>query len=60
MKGNWNLREDVLNAEVTVNEMVDAIRVFEILKSKYPNDDTITGSILYQNPRSFASIKLPP
>lgn len=45
MKGNWNLRENVLNAEVTVNEMVDAIHVFEVLKSKYPNDDIITGAI---------------
>lgn len=45
MKGNWNLRENVLNAEVTVNEMVDAIHVFEVLKNKYPNDDTIAGAI---------------
>lgn len=45
MKGDWNLRKDVLNAEITVSEMVDAIRVFEVLKNKYPNDDIIAGAI---------------
>lgn len=45
MKGNWNLREDVFNAELSVGGMVDAIGVFEVLKKKYPNDDIITGAI---------------
>ena len=45
MKGDWNLRKDVLNAELTVSEMVDAIGVFEVLKNKYPNDDIIASAI---------------
>lgn len=45
MKGDWNLRKDVLNAELTVGEMVDAIGVFEILKNKYPNDEIIASAI---------------
>ena len=45
MKGNWNLREDVLNAELSVGGMVDAIGVFEVLKNKYPNDDIIASAI---------------
>ena len=45
MKGDWNLRKDVLDAEPTVSEMVDAICVFEVLKNKYPNDDIIASAI---------------
>lgn len=45
MKDNWNLKRDVYNAELTVGEMIDSIRVFEVLKNKYPNDEIIESAI---------------
>lgn len=41
MEKNWNLKNYVYTADITVNEIVDAINVLEVLKTKYPNDETI-------------------
>ena len=41
----WNLKKDVYDADLTVEEMVDAICVFDRLHYKYPEDDTITTAI---------------
>ena len=45
MDRKWNLKRDVYDAELTVDEMVKAICVFDRLHYKYPNDDTITTAI---------------
>ena len=45
MGQNWNLKEYVYKADLTVDEMVNAISVFEVLQTKYPNDDIIAGAI---------------
>ena len=45
MKSNWNLKNYVYSADLSIDEIVDAIRVFEVLKTKYPNDDIIATSI---------------
>ena len=41
----WNLEKDVLDARLTVDELVDAIGVFDTLQEKYPNDETIDDAI---------------
>ena len=45
MKKNWSLENNVYCSEFTIEELIDSIRVFEVLKAKYPNNDTITDSI---------------
>lgn len=45
MERKWNLDNDVFGAQLTVDEMVNAINVFEVLKKKYPNDDIIDTAI---------------
>ena len=45
MVNNWNLKSYVYNADLSVSEMINAIQVFETLKAKYPNDETIAGAI---------------
>ena len=45
MEKNWNLKNYVYTADLTVNEIVDAINVLEVLKTKYPNDETIAFAI---------------
>ena len=45
MKKNWSLKNNVYCSEFTVEELIEAIRVFEVLKTKYPNNETITESI---------------
>ena len=45
MEVKWNLKTFVYDAELTVDEMVNAIYVFTRLQHKYPNDDTIAASI---------------
>jgi hypothetical protein len=44
-KKKWTLKDDVLNTDPTINDMIDAISVLEILQSKYPNDETIESTI---------------
>ena len=41
----WNLKRDLYDAELTVEELVNAIYVFDRLQHKYPNDDTIATAI---------------
>lgn len=45
MKKNWSLENNVYRSEFTVEELIGVIRVFEVLKAKYPNNNTITDSI---------------
>ena len=45
MKNNWNLKNFVYNSEVSVDAITSAIRVFEILKIKYPNDELMDDVI---------------
>ena len=45
MKKNWSLRTDFYKSDLTIEEIVSAIRVFESLQDKYPNDDIIATSI---------------
>lgn len=45
MKSNWSLKNNVYNADFYVDDIINSIRLFEILKNKYPNDELIDGSI---------------
>jgi hypothetical protein len=45
MENNWSLKNNVFNADFSVDEIINSIRLFEILKNKYPNDELIDGSI---------------
>lgn len=45
MKNNWSLKNFVYNSEVSVDAITSAIRVFEILKIKYPNDELMDDAI---------------
>ena len=42
---DWSLNNNVYCSEFTVEELINAIRVFEVLKTKYPNNEIITDSI---------------
>ena len=44
MEKNWNLNY-VNNSHLSVDDITNAIYVFESLKTKYPNDQIIEGSI---------------
>ena len=41
----WSLKNNVYCSEFTVEDLIHAIRVFEELKIKYPNNETISDSI---------------
>ena len=45
MKNGWNLKQYVYSADISVDEIINTIRVFEILKEKYPNDELIDDAI---------------
>lgn len=45
MKNRWNLKQYVYSADISVDEIINTIRVFEILKEKYPNDELIDDAI---------------
>ena len=45
MNSDWSLKKNVYTADLSVDEMTNAINVFEILKIKYPNDDNIESAI---------------
>jgi hypothetical protein len=45
MKEKWNIKTHLYEANITVNELIDAISVFDKLNKKYPNDETISGAI---------------
>ena len=51
MEKNWNLKNYVYTADLTVNEIVDAINVLEVLKIKYPNDETVFIGFFMMNSR---------
>ena len=45
MKIKWSLEKNVYSSEISLDDMVRSIRVFELLKNKYPNDELIDGAI---------------
>ena len=45
MNSDWSLKKNVYTADLSVDEMTNAINVFEILKIKYPNDENIELAI---------------
>ena len=45
MENNWNLKNFVYKSDLSVDEITSAIRVFEILKIKYPNDELMDDVI---------------
>lgn len=45
MKNKWNLKQCVYNADISIDEIINAIRVFEILKEQYPKDELIDDAI---------------
>ena len=45
MENNWNLKTNVYDADFTVDELIDAISVFDRLHQKYPNDEFIETAI---------------
>lgn len=45
MKNKWNLKQYVYSADISVDDIINTIRVFEILKEKYPNDELIDNAI---------------
>jgi hypothetical protein len=45
MKEKWNIKTHLYDANITVNELIDAISVFDKLNQKYPNDETISNAI---------------
>jgi hypothetical protein len=45
MEKNWSLKTHVYNANISVNDLMQSIEVFDILKHKYPNDENIDIAI---------------
>jgi hypothetical protein len=45
MEKKWNLNQYVYGADLSVDDIINTIRVFEILKEKYPNDELIDNAI---------------
>lgn len=45
MENKWDLTSKVLNANLAIDDLVKSIYVFERLKFKYPNDETIQTAI---------------
>lgn len=45
METNWDLTSKVLNADFSIEDLVNSIYLFERLKFKYPNDETIQTAI---------------
>jgi hypothetical protein len=45
VKDNWSLKKYVYSADLSVEEMTNAIYVFEVLKNKYPNDENVDIAI---------------
>jgi hypothetical protein len=45
MENKWNLDRYVYSSKISIDDMVNSIRVFELLKNKYPNDELIDGAI---------------
>ncbi len=45
MSKNWNLKTHVYDSELSVNDLLDSIMVFDRLSHKYPNDEYIKIAI---------------
>ena len=45
MDKNWNLKTHLYDADLSVEELVNSIIVFDRLQHKYPNDDIIATAI---------------
>jgi hypothetical protein len=45
MKSDWNLEKYVYSSDLSIHEIIEAIRVLEVLKTKYPKDEIIATSI---------------
>lgn len=45
MERKWNLNDFVNKADLSLDDMVNAIYVFETLKNKYTNDEFIDAAI---------------
>lgn len=45
MKSDWNLKKYVYSSDLSIHEIIEAIRVLEVLKTKYPKDEIIATSI---------------
>ena len=45
MEQNWNFEDNVLKSELSVDDIINAIGVFDVLKNKYPNDEIISDAI---------------
>ena len=45
MENKWNLKQYVYSADISVDDIINTIRVFEILKEKYPNEELIDDGI---------------
>lgn len=39
MEKKWSLNNNVYRSEITIDEYLNSIRLFEVLKSKYPEDE---------------------
>jgi hypothetical protein len=45
MEKKWNLNQYVYGADLSVDDIINTIRVFEILKEKYPKDELMDDAI---------------
>lgn len=45
MENKWNLSQYVYGADLSVDDIINTIRVFEILKEKYPKDELMDDAI---------------
>ena len=45
MENKWNLNQYVYGADLSVDDIINTIRVFEVLKEKYPKDELIDDAI---------------
>lgn len=39
MEKKWNITTNVYRSDISVDEYLNCIRIFEVLRSKYPNDE---------------------
>ena len=39
MEKKWSLNNNVYRSDITIDEYISSIRLFDVLKSKYPEDE---------------------
>lgn len=39
MEKKWSITTNVYRSDISVDEYLNCIRIFEVLRSKYPNDE---------------------